>query len=139
MISTGGGRHATTALIFDWVSLWASSNGPLKQSRTVNARKLNRTSVERITMANMYNVSYNLNMKTVTAAYAKAHLAELLEHFGRGGRVTISRYHKPVADLVPAAPSQRPTPKFGTGKGRIKIIDPDWAKPMTDKEVEDFI
>ena len=24
-------------------------------------------------------------------------------------------------------------------KGRIKINDPDWWKPMTDKEVDDFI
>jgi hypothetical protein len=30
-------------------------------------------------------------------------------------------------------------PKLGTLRGRIKIIDPDWWKPMTDKEVEDFI
>jgi predicted RNase H-like HicB family nuclease len=33
----------------------------------------------------------------------------------------------------------RNKPKFGTMKGRIIIHDPDWWKPMTDKEVEDFI
>jgi hypothetical protein len=26
--------------------------------------------------------------------------------------------------------------KFGTQKGKIKIIDPDWWKPMTDAEVD---
>lgn len=29
--------------------------------------------------------------------------------------------------------------KLGTMKGKIKIIDPDWWKPMTDKEVQEFI
>jgi hypothetical protein len=28
---------------------------------------------------------------------------------------------------------------LGTFKGKIRIIDPDWWKPMTDAEVDDFI
>jgi hypothetical protein len=28
---------------------------------------------------------------------------------------------------------------FGTLKGKIIIIDPDWWKPMTDDEVDDFL
>jgi hypothetical protein len=28
---------------------------------------------------------------------------------------------------------------LGTQRGKIKILDPDWWKPMTDEEVEDFI
>jgi prevent-host-death family protein len=77
-------------------------------------------------------------MKTVTAAYAKANLPELLKRVQRGERVTISRYNKPVAQIVPPPPEGRPAPKFGTGKGKIKILDPNWAKPMTDEEVEAF-
>jgi hypothetical protein len=30
-------------------------------------------------------------------------------------------------------------PRFGTMRGIIKIYDPDWWKPMTNKEVDDFI
>ena len=30
-------------------------------------------------------------------------------------------------------------PQFGTLKGRIRINDPDWWKPMTDEEVAAFL
>jgi prevent-host-death family protein len=82
---------------------------------------------------------YNLDMKTVTAAYAKANLPELLKRVQRGERVTISRYNKPVAQMVPPPPEERPVPKFGTGKGKVKIVNPNWAKPMTDEEVDAFM
>ena len=75
----------------------------------------------------------------VTAAYAKANLAELLNAVERGETVTISRYSKPVADLVPSKKAEKPAPKFGTGKGKIKILDPHCFDPMTDEEVDAFI
>jgi Protein of unknown function (DUF433) len=31
------------------------------------------------------------------------------------------------------------TPKFGTLRGKVKILDPDWARPMTDEEAEAWI
>lgn len=75
----------------------------------------------------------------VTAAYAKANLPELLKAVENGERVTISRYNKPIADLVPSSQkANRPVPKFGTGRG-IKIIDPHWAKPMTRKQLEQWL
>jgi hypothetical protein len=40
-----------------------------------------------------------------------------------------------VAKLVRAEPKGR---GLGTARGQIREIDPDWWKPMTDKEVEDF-
>jgi hypothetical protein len=30
-------------------------------------------------------------------------------------------------------------PKFGTLRNKIKEIDPDWWKPMTDTEIDDFL
>lgn len=75
----------------------------------------------------------------VTAAYAKANLAELLKAVERGETVTISRYNKPVADLVPSKEAEKPAPKFGTGRGKIKILDPHCFEPMTDEEVDAFI
>ena len=74
-------------------------------------------------------------MKIVTAAYAKAHLPELLNTVEAGESVTISRYNKPLADLVPSRVLLRPVPKFGTLKGKVKVIDPNWADPLTDEEL----
>lgn len=76
----------------------------------------------------------------VTAAYAKAHLPELLKAVEAGTRVTISRYNKPIADLVPAQ-SKRPEPRrFGTGKEKVKILDPNWDKPIkTEEELKRFL
>jgi prevent-host-death family protein len=76
-------------------------------------------------------------VKTVTAAYAKAHLPELLTAVSRGQHVTISRYRKPVAVLMPAPDAEKP--KFGTGKGKVKLLDPRAFDPMTDEEVYAFV
>jgi hypothetical protein len=43
---------------------------------------------------------------------------------------------------VGIVPSKKPAakkPKFGSMKGQIQIIDPDWWKPMNDEEVDDFL
>ena len=78
-------------------------------------------------------------MKAVTAAYAKANLPELLAAVSQGESVTISRYNKPVADLVPSQRAVKPSPKFGTLGGKIKLLDPHCFDPMTDAEVDAFI
>jgi prevent-host-death family protein len=75
---------------------------------------------------------------TVTASYAKANLPELLKAVARGKSITISRYNKPVAELTPPTP-RKVQRKLGTLKGKIKIIDPNWAAPMTDAEVDAFV
>ena len=75
----------------------------------------------------------------ITAAYAKANLPELLKAVQSGETITISRYGKPVADLVPSSKrTPRPVPKFGTGKG-VRIVDPNWARAMTRKELEQWL
>jgi antitoxin (DNA-binding transcriptional repressor) of toxin-antitoxin stability system len=75
----------------------------------------------------------------VSSAYAKANLPELLKAVERGETVTILRYKTPVADIVPSKEAGRPVPKFGTGKGKAKIIDFNWAAPMTDEEADAFL
>ncbi|MEO8725523.1 MAG: type II toxin-antitoxin system prevent-host-death family antitoxin [Acidobacteriaceae bacterium] len=75
----------------------------------------------------------------VTAAYAKAHLPELLKIVEKGKTVTISRYRKPVAEIVPLKAVAKPARKFGTGKGQKIVIDPNWDKPIeTEKELLAF-
>jgi prevent-host-death family protein len=70
--------------------------------------------------------------------YAKANLGQLLDRVVQGERIIISRYNKPIAELLPPKQEERPKPKLGTGKGKVKILDPNWAKPMTDDEIEEM-
>jgi prevent-host-death family protein len=74
----------------------------------------------------------------VSVADAKNKLPELIKAVENGEPVTICRRGVPVVDIVRTKTSARKKPMFGTMKGKIKIIDPDWWKPMTDKEVEDL-
>jgi antitoxin (DNA-binding transcriptional repressor) of toxin-antitoxin stability system len=79
-------------------------------------------------------------MITVTSAYAKIHLPKLLDQLVRTGEsVTILKYKKPIAELTLVKGVEKPRPKFGTLRGKVKILDPDWARPMTDQEADDFI
>ena len=72
-------------------------------------------------------------------ADAKNKLPELIKAAEDGEQVTICRRGVPVVDIVR---TKEPTGKkriLGTLKGKIQILDPDWWKPMSDDEVEDFI
>ncbi|HEV3316841.1 MAG TPA: type II toxin-antitoxin system prevent-host-death family antitoxin [Candidatus Angelobacter sp.] len=75
----------------------------------------------------------------VTAAFAIANLPELLNAVERGECVMISRNRKPVAVLSPAPKAAKPRRKLGTLRGKVKIIDQNWATLMTDNEVEAFV
>ncbi|MBV9038940.1 MAG: type II toxin-antitoxin system prevent-host-death family antitoxin [Acidobacteriaceae bacterium] len=75
----------------------------------------------------------------VTAAYAKANLPELLKAVENGETVQITRYNKPVASLVPYTASQGSQPKLGTAPSSVKVVDPDWAKPLTQQQMESLI
>ena len=75
----------------------------------------------------------------VSVADAKNKLPELIKAVEDGEPVTICRRGVPVVDIVRTKePSQKPR-KLGTLKGKIQVIDPDWWKPMSDNEVEDFL
>jgi antitoxin (DNA-binding transcriptional repressor) of toxin-antitoxin stability system len=69
---------------------------------------------------------------------ARKKLPELIKAIERGENVTICRRGLPVVDLVRTT-ATRKKPLLGTLRGKIKIIDPDWWKPMTDEEVEAFL
>ena len=74
-----------------------------------------------------------------SVADAKNKLPELIKAVEDGKSVTICRRGVPVVDIVRTQKSKREKPRFGTLRGKIKILDPDWWKPMTDEEVDDFI
>lgn len=74
-----------------------------------------------------------------SVADAKNKLPELIKAVEDGEPVTICRRGVPVVDIVR---TQKPTRKkrvLGTLKGKIQAIDPAWWKPMSEKEVEDFL
>jgi prevent-host-death family protein len=70
----------------------------------------------------------------VSVADAKNKLTQLLQQVEKGERITICRHGTPVADLVPATAVNRKKRRFGTLSAKIKILDPDWAKPQNDLE-----
>jgi prevent-host-death family protein len=75
----------------------------------------------------------------VSVADAKNNLPELIRAVEDGESVTICRRGAPVVDIVRTKEPGRKKRKFGTLKGKIQILDPDWWKPMTDKEVDAFL
>jgi prevent-host-death family protein len=75
----------------------------------------------------------------VSVADAKNKLPELIKAVEDGKPVTICRRGVPVVDLVRTKKPSHKARMLGTLKGKIQILDPDWWKPMTDEEVEDFL
>jgi prevent-host-death family protein len=75
----------------------------------------------------------------VSVADAKNRLSELIKVVENGETVTICRRGVPAVDIVPAKPLTCKPRKLGTLRDKIIIHDPDWWKPMTDKEVETFL
>ena len=75
----------------------------------------------------------------VSVAEAKNTLPKLIKAVEDGESVTICRHGTPVVDIVRTTKTHSEKPKFGTLKGRVTILDPDWWKPMTGDEVDAFL
>ena len=75
----------------------------------------------------------------VSVADAKNALPKLIKAVEDGESVTICRRGTPVVDIVRTSKAHPERPKFGTLKGIVTALDPDWWKPMTDDEVEAFL
>ncbi len=75
----------------------------------------------------------------VTSAFAKANLHRLLKAVENGETVEITRYNKPIASLVPYAASRSMEPKLGTAPSSVKILDPNWAKPLTPQKMKKLL
>lgn len=81
--------------------------------------------------------SYHYGMQ-VSVADAKNKLPELIKAVEAGEPVTICRRGVPVVDIVRTKKPAKRKPKFGTLRGKIRIFDPDWWKPLTDKEAQEL-
>ena len=75
----------------------------------------------------------------VSVADAKNRLTKLIKAAEDSGQVTICRRGKPVVDLVRTSTPQTGKREFGMYKDQVVEVDPDWWKPMTDEEVDDFL
>jgi prevent-host-death family protein len=81
---------------------------------------------------------YDCHMK-VSVAEAKNKLPKLIKAVEDGESVAIYRHGLPVVDIVRTTKAGPEKPKFGTLKGKVTELDPDWWKPMTDDEVEALV
>jgi prevent-host-death family protein len=75
----------------------------------------------------------------VSVAEAKNTLPKLIKAVEDGESVTIYRHGTPVVDLVRTTKADPEKPKFGTLKGKVTALDPDWWKPMSKDELEAFL
>jgi prevent-host-death family protein len=75
----------------------------------------------------------------VSVADAKNKLPELIKAVEDGKPVTICRRGVPVVDIVRTKKPSGKKRMLGTLKGKIAVLDPNWWKPMTPDEVEDFV
>lgn len=75
----------------------------------------------------------------VSVADAKNNLPELIKAVEDGKPVTICRRGVPVVDIVRTKKPARKRRTLGTLKGKIKVLDPNWWKSLTDDETEDFL
>lgn len=80
---------------------------------------------------------YNLVMRKVSVADAKAQLSSLLDEVERGGSVTITRHNVPIAEIraVPR-PDASPRP-WGLGQGTFEV-PADFDAPLPDDVLDAF-
>ncbi len=69
---------------------------------------------------------------------AKSQLSQLIEKAIQGEEIVIAKAGKPMVKLTKVKTSWR-KPVLGTLEGKAVDPDPDWWKPMTEAEVEDFL
>lgn len=65
-------------------------------------------------------------MQTIEIQEAEGHLAELIDNLPPGEEIVLTRDDKPVATLRANTDTPRKEPKFGTMKGSILYIAPDF-------------
>lgn len=66
------------------------------------------------------------------------HITKMVERAEHGQDIVITRHGKAVAKLTPTE-KPREKRKFGTLKGIGRVIDPNWADPMTEEEFNKLI
>ena len=83
------------------------------------------------------NMGYNMVMKRVSVAEAKAQLSSLLDEVEHGQAVTITRHNVPVAEIrAVVRPAESPRP-WGLAAGTFDVPD-DFDGPLPDDVLDAF-
>lgn len=77
---------------------------------------------------------YNMVMKVVNVAEAKARLSDLLDDVERGETVVIARRNEPIAELRALPKRRKARRPWGLAKGEFTVPD-----NFTDPMPEDFL
>lgn len=80
---------------------------------------------------------YNLVMKVVNVAEAKARLSDLLDEVERGETIVIARRNEPIAELRAVEKPRKTLRPWGLYKGQIEIPD-DFNDPLPDDILRAF-
>jgi antitoxin (DNA-binding transcriptional repressor) of toxin-antitoxin stability system len=65
-------------------------------------------------------------MKTITIQQAEGHLAEIIQRLSPGDEVVVTSDNKPVATIRATGTAPHRPRRFGTLKGTVKYIAPDF-------------
>jgi antitoxin (DNA-binding transcriptional repressor) of toxin-antitoxin stability system len=76
-------------------------------------------------------------MKTIPLEEAQSRLAEIIEGLSPGEEVVITRDDQPVATLRAAQTPPRRAPRFGTLKGTVLYVAPDFDE--TPEGFEEYV
>lgn len=76
-------------------------------------------------------------MQTINIHQAKTHLSRLVEQAAAGEEIVIAKAGKPLARLVPYAPTARAPRRLGMFKGEIDIPD-DFDAPLAEEVLRLF-
>ena len=66
-----------------------------------------------------------------SVAGAKNRLPELIKAAEKGEAVTICRWGVPVVDIVRTKKPTRKKRTLGSLRGKIRVLDPNWWKPIS--------
>ena len=82
-------------------------------------------------------MTYNMVMKQVTLAKAKATLSALLDRVEAGETVAITRRHRVIAEVRPAGTRRIARRPNGLARGEFVVPD-DFDEPLPDRVIGDF-
>ncbi len=92
---------------------------------------------ERVNSIQTHSMGYNMVMKKVSVAEAKAQLSSLLDEVEHGEAVTITRHNVPVAELRPLTQANTGPRPWGLGKGAFVVPD-NFNDPLPDDVLDAF-
>jgi prevent-host-death family protein len=73
--------------------------------------------------------------RTINVHEAKTHLSRLLDRVSRGEEITIAKAGKPIARLVPLAPTRQRM--LGFDRGLVEVAA-DFDEPLPEHVLSDF-